>query len=99
MGRGDDQGGVGLNALRGLRPEHPHRVAFPLPRPRGADLLAQGEEVDGVHSQLLYCSASEVAAMVEGAMHHDTTMNVEGNYTDSHGQSENRVRHHPPAGL
>lgn len=41
-----------------------------------------------IHSQLISCSASEVAAMVEGAMHHDTTMSVEGNYTDSHGQSE-----------
>lgn len=41
-----------------------------------------------VHSQLLSCSASEVAAMIEGAMRHDTTMNVEANYTDSHGQSE-----------
>jgi TnpA family transposase len=41
-----------------------------------------------VHSQLISCSASEVAAMVEGAMRHDTTMDVEVNYTDSHGQSE-----------
>ncbi len=41
-----------------------------------------------IHSQLLDCSASEVAAMVEGAMHHGTTMAVEGNYVDSHGQSE-----------
>lgn len=41
-----------------------------------------------VHSQLISCSASEVAAMVEGAMRHDTTMNVEANYTDSHGQTE-----------
>jgi len=41
-----------------------------------------------VHSQLISCSASEVAAMVEGAMRHDTTMDVEANYTDSHGQSE-----------
>jgi len=41
-----------------------------------------------IHSQLISCSASEVAAMVEGAMHHATTMDVEGNYTDSHGQSE-----------
>src|SRR6266536_3550480 len=37
-----------------------------------------------IHSQLLDCSASEV----EGAMHHGTTMAVEGNYVDSHGQSE-----------
>jgi TnpA family transposase len=41
-----------------------------------------------VHSQLIACSASEVAAMVEGAMRHDTTMDLQANYTDSHGQSE-----------
>ncbi len=33
-------------------------------------------------------SALEVHAMVEGAIRHGTTMNVEGNYVDSHGQSE-----------
>jgi TnpA family transposase len=41
-----------------------------------------------VHSQTLACSASEVAAMVEGAIRHGTTMTIEGNYVDSHGQSE-----------
>ena len=41
-----------------------------------------------VHSQLISCSASEVAAMIEGAMRHDTTMSLQANYTDSHGQSE-----------
>ncbi|MEV0322691.1 Tn3 family transposase [Streptomyces sp. NPDC050658] len=41
-----------------------------------------------IHSQLINCTASEVAAMVEGAMRHGTTMDVEANYTDSHGQSE-----------
>lgn len=41
-----------------------------------------------IHSQLLSCTASEVAAMVEGAMHHRTEMDVEANYVDSHGQSE-----------
>ena len=41
-----------------------------------------------VHSQTLRASASEVHAMVEGAIRHGTTMNVEGNYADSHGQSE-----------
>jgi TnpA family transposase len=41
-----------------------------------------------VHSQTLKASASEVAAMVEGAIRHGTTMRVEGNYVDSHGQSE-----------
>jgi TnpA family transposase len=41
-----------------------------------------------VHSQTLAASASEVAAMVEGAIRHGTIMRVEGNYTDTHGQSE-----------
>jgi len=41
-----------------------------------------------IHSQVLNCSASEVAAMIEGVMRHATTMNVDGNYVDSHGQSE-----------
>jgi hypothetical protein len=41
-----------------------------------------------VHSQTLRASASEVHAMVEGAIRHGTAMNVEGNYVDSHGQSE-----------
>ncbi|ARF52967.1 Tn3 family transposase [Streptomyces gilvosporeus] len=41
-----------------------------------------------IHSQLINCTASEVAAMNEGAMRHGTTMDVEANYTDSHGQSE-----------
>ncbi|MFI6730198.1 transposase [Streptomyces atratus] len=41
-----------------------------------------------IHSQLINCTASEVAAVIEGAMRHGTTMDVEANYTDSHGQSE-----------
>jgi TnpA family transposase len=41
-----------------------------------------------IHSQLLTCSASEVAAIIDGAIRHGTTMEVEGNYTDTHGQSE-----------
>ena len=41
-----------------------------------------------VHSQHLTCSASEVHAMVEGAIRHGTSMSVEANYVDSHGQSE-----------
>ncbi|MFC9949986.1 Tn3 family transposase [Streptomyces prasinus] len=41
-----------------------------------------------LHSQLINCTASEVAAMIEGAMRHGTTMEVEANCTDSHGQSE-----------
>jgi TnpA family transposase len=41
-----------------------------------------------VHSQLISCAASEVAAMVEGAIRHGTSMALEGNYVDSHGQSE-----------
>jgi TnpA family transposase len=41
-----------------------------------------------VHSQLLSPSASEVHAMVEGAIHHGTSMDMEETYVDSHGQSE-----------
>ena len=41
-----------------------------------------------IHSQLIGCSASEVAAMIEGVMRHGTTMEVDANYIDSHGQSE-----------
>lgn len=40
-----------------------------------------------VHSQSLRASASEVHAMIEGALHHGTNMNIEGNYVDTHGQS------------
>ena len=38
-----------------------------------------------IHSQLLNCSASEVHAMVDGAIHHGTEMAVEANYVDTHG--------------
>jgi TnpA family transposase len=41
-----------------------------------------------IHSQLISCAASEVAAMIEGAVRHGTTMALEGNYVDSHGQTE-----------
>ncbi|MGH3518510.1 MAG: Tn3 family transposase [Haloechinothrix sp.] len=41
-----------------------------------------------IHSQRLNCSASEVHAMVDGAIRHGTEMQVEANYVDSHGQSE-----------
>jgi len=41
-----------------------------------------------IHSQLIGCSASEVAAMIEGVMRHGTTMDIEASYTDTHGQSE-----------
>src|SRR5258708_19377170 len=40
-----------------------------------------------VPSQVLSCSASEVHAMVEGAMRHGTDMSIEQNYVDSHGAS------------
>ena len=41
-----------------------------------------------IHSQLKHPFASEVAAMMEGLLHHNTTMNVDRNYVDTHGQSE-----------
>lgn len=41
-----------------------------------------------IYSQLKSCSSSEVAAMIEGLLRHDTEMEVEKNYVDTHGQSE-----------
>ncbi|MCP5101668.1 MAG: transposase, partial [Chloroflexi bacterium] len=41
-----------------------------------------------IHSQVKSVSSSEVAAMIEGVLHHCTDMDVEKNYVDSHGQSE-----------
>jgi len=41
-----------------------------------------------VYSQLKSCSSSEVAAMIEGLLRHQSNMEVDGNYVDTHGQSE-----------
>jgi len=41
-----------------------------------------------IYSQLKTCSSSEVAAMIEGVLRHDTEMEVGKNYVDTHGQSE-----------
>ena len=41
-----------------------------------------------IYSQLKSCSSSEAAAMIEGVLRHATTMSVEQQYVDSHGQSE-----------
>ena len=40
-----------------------------------------------VHSQLQTYSASEVAAMLQGLLHHDTDADIESNVTDTHGAS------------
>ena len=41
-----------------------------------------------IYSQAKSFSNSEVAAMIEGLVRHDTEMRVEKNFVDSHGQSE-----------
>lgn len=41
-----------------------------------------------IYSQLKRCSSSEVAAMIEGVLRHETDAEVRKQYTDSHGQSE-----------
>ena len=41
-----------------------------------------------IYSQLTTCSASEVAAMIEGVLRHDTERDVDKQYVDTHGQSE-----------
>ena len=40
-----------------------------------------------IHSQLTSCSASEVAAMLQGLLRHCTDAEIEDNYTDTHGAS------------
>ena len=41
-----------------------------------------------IYSQLKAPSSSEVASMIEGMLRHDTEMDVEKQYVDTHGQSE-----------
>ena len=41
-----------------------------------------------IHSRLRRCSSSKVAGMIEGVLRHDTEMEIERQYVDSHGQSE-----------
>lgn len=41
-----------------------------------------------IYSQLKRCSSSEVAAMIEGVLRHETDADIQKQYTDSHGQSE-----------
>jgi hypothetical protein len=40
-----------------------------------------------IYSQLKTCSASEVAAMIEGLLRHLTSTEIDRNYTDTHGAS------------
>jgi TnpA family transposase len=41
-----------------------------------------------IYSQLKTCSSSEVVAMITGVLRHETEMNLQKNYVDTHGQSE-----------
>jgi TnpA family transposase len=41
-----------------------------------------------IYSKIKTVSSSEVAAMIEGVLRHCTTMSVDKNFVDSHGQSE-----------
>jgi TnpA family transposase len=40
-----------------------------------------------IHSQIKTCLSSEVGAMITGVLKHDTKMNMNKTYTDTHGQS------------
>lgn len=40
-----------------------------------------------IYSQPKTCSASEVAAMLEGLLRHDTSADLDRNYVDTHGAS------------
>lgn len=41
-----------------------------------------------IYSQLKACSSSEVAAMIQGLLSHNTEAEIDTNYVDTHGQSE-----------
>ena len=41
-----------------------------------------------IYSQLTRCSASEAGSMIKGVLNHCTTMSVNKQYVDTHGQSE-----------
>lgn len=41
-----------------------------------------------IYSQLKSCSSSEAASMLQGLLRHNTIMNAEKNYVDTHGQNE-----------
>ena len=41
-----------------------------------------------IYSQLKSCSSSEVGSMIKGLIGHDTKMNIDRVFTDTHGQSE-----------
>ena len=41
-----------------------------------------------IYSQLKSCSSSEVSAMIDGLLKHNTDIKIEKNFVDSHGQSE-----------
>lgn len=41
-----------------------------------------------IHSQVKAIRSTDVAPMLHGLVHHDTELQLEGNYVDSHGQSE-----------
>ena len=40
-----------------------------------------------IHSQIKTCLSSEVASMISGVLKHDTKMNMDKTYVDTHGQS------------
>ena len=40
-----------------------------------------------IHSRLKTCSSSEVSAMIQGVLQHDTKMEMDKTYMDTHGQS------------
>jgi len=52
-----------------------------------------------IYSQLQSCSASEVAAMIQGVLHHLTSAEIDRNYVDTHGVVVTWTPVVPPAGL
>ncbi|SFT32233.1 Tn3 transposase DDE domain-containing protein [Actinopolyspora lacussalsi subsp. righensis] len=55
---------------------------------RQVAIWGEGSSAVAIHSQRISCTASELAAMIEGAIRHSTDMQLEANYVDSHDHSE-----------
>ena len=77
MGRRIQRGGLGLSTHFGAWDQNVFTEWHSRYRSRGVLIYWHVERKSMViHSQLINCTASEVAAMVDGAMHHGTEMDV-----------------------
>jgi TnpA family transposase len=78
---------VGLQEVRLVVLDLHDRVPRPLRRPGVMIYWHVERKAACIYSQLKSCSASEVAAMLEGLLRHFTSAEIDRNYVDIHGAS------------